>query len=308
LRTPLAIIRGTLAIMKRKLKDLGIPEFERQMGRMERQVLSLSSLESQVESIMMTGYTWQKRMISGFLQAALDLMEVQAEYTPEIRRAAQTIHKWLEKTFPTRQDKLERINIKQFGEHIFDYIRSKAKHEKRTLALDFNLDEAELLIPNQALIAIIEGLIRNAIEATPDHGLVKVTGQVKGSRYIFKVKDTGIGIPETDKELIFEGFYPVQETDDYSTRRPYSFNAGGKGIDLLRIRMFSELYGFRVSFESQRCPLLVSSDGKPGRDVELCQTCSAPEECAGKGGTEFVVDFPLADAFPSELLKAGEAV
>jgi GAF domain-containing protein len=307
LRTPLAIIRGTLAIMKRKLKELGVPEFERQMGRMERQVLSLSSLESQVESIMMTGYAWQKRMISGFLQAALDLMDVQAEYTPEIRRAAQIIHKWLEKTFPTRQDKLERINIQQFGEHIFDYIRSKAKNEKRTLALDFSLEEAELLIPNQVLIAVMEGLIRNAIEATPDHGLVKVTGQVKGNRYILKVKDTGIGIPETDKELIFEGFYPVQDTEDYSTRRPYSFNAGGKGIDLLRIRMFSELYGFRVSFESQRCPLLVSTDGKPGRDVELCQTCAKPEECTSKGGTEFVVDFPLADAFPSELLNAGEA-
>jgi GAF domain-containing protein len=303
LRTPLAIIRGTLAIMRRKFKELGLNNFERPLERMDRQVLSLSSLESQVESIMMTGYTWQKRMISGFLQAALDLMDVQAEYTPEIRRAAQIIRKWLEKTFPTRQDTLERIEIKQFGEHVFEYIRSKVKNEKRTLGLDFSLEDAELLIPNQVLIAVMEGLIRNAIEATPDHGIVTVTGRVRGDRYILRVKDTGIGIPDKDKALIFEGFYPVQETEDYSTGRPYSFNAGGKGVDLLRIRMFSELYGFRVSFESQRCPLLVSSDGKVARDVELCQSCSSPQDCNAQGGTEFVVDFPLADAFPAELLN-----
>ncbi len=100
----------------------------------------------------------------------------------------------------------------------------------------------------------MEGLIRNAIEATPDHGTVSVTGRLKGDRYVFTVKDSGIGIPDKDKELIFEGFYPVQETESYSSRRPYSFNAGGKGIDLLRIRMFSELYGFKLSFKSQRCP------------------------------------------------------
>jgi GAF domain-containing protein len=307
LRTPLAIIRGTLAIMRRKFKELGLEDFERPMDRMERQVLSLSSLESQVESIMMTGYTWEKRMISGFLQAALDLMDVQAEYTPEIKRAAQIIRKWLEKTFPTRQDILERINIKQFGEHVFEYIRSKVRNEKRKLTLDFSLEDAELLIPNQVLIAVMEGLIRNAIEATPDHGNVTVTGRVRGDRYVMRVRDTGIGIPDNDKALIFQGFYPVQETEDYSTGRPYSFNAGGKGVDLLRIRMFSELYGFRLSFESQRCPLLVPSPNKPARDVELCQTCADAGECSAQGGTEFVVDFPLADAFPLELLKTEKA-
>ena len=307
LRTPLAIIRGTIATMHKKLAEMGIKDFDRPMERMNRHVLSLNRLESQVESIIRTGYSWEKRMISGFLQAALDLMEVQTEYTPEIRRATKLIHKWLEKTFPTRRDELERINIQTFGEMILEYIRSKMTQEKRKLKLDFELEDAELLIPNQVLVAVMEGLIRNAIEATPDHGAVSVTGRVKGGRYIFAVKDTGIGIPDDAKEFIFEGFYPVQETEDYASRRPYSFNAGGKGMDLLRIRMFSELYGFKVSFTSRRCPLLVGSNGKPQRSVEFCQECQAPEECAHNSGSEFVIDFPLADTWAAELAKTGEA-
>ena len=51
----------------------------------------------------------------------------------------------------------------------------------------------------------------------------------------------------------------VQDTEDYSTGRPYSFNAGGKGVDLLRIRMFSEIYGFKLTFTSKRCPRLVDA-------------------------------------------------
>ncbi len=305
LRTPLAIIRGTLVTMEKRLNSMGLTDFDRALARMNRHVQSLNRLESQVESILMTGYSWERRYITGFLQAALDLMEVQTEWTPEIKRAASVIHKWLEKTFPTRQDEPERINVKAFGAKVFDYIRSKTEHEGRKVNLNFHLENhSELLIPGHVLHAIMEGLIRNAIEATPDHGIVSVTGRVKGDRYVFTVKDTGIGIPEKDKELIFEGFYPVQETDSYSSRRPYSFNAGGKGIDLLRIRMFSELYGFKLSFKSQRCPLLDDSGTRSPGDVGYCEHCNSLEDCANNSGSEFVVDFPLADGKkPSQQLN-----
>jgi len=296
LRTPLAIIRGTLATMERKLNDKGMKDFDRAIARMNRHVHSLNRLESQVESIIRTGYTWERRQITSFLQAALDLMEVQTEWTPEIKRATDVLHKWMTTTFPTRRDEPKRINIHEFGKSVHEYVLEKAEQENRTINLVFRLEEADLLMPDHVLQAIMEGLIRNAIEAVPDHGDVEVTGRVHGDRYLFTVRDTGIGIPEKDKELIFEGFYPVQETEDYSSGRPYSFNAGGKGIDLLRIRMFSEIYGFKLSFTSERCPhLLASNDSFPG-NVERCTHCKTLGDCANSGGSEFVVDFPLADS------------
>jgi GAF domain-containing protein len=308
LRTPLAIIRGTVINMQRKLQEQGINTFDRALDRMNRHLTSLNRLEAQVESIMMTGYSWEKRYISLFLEAALDLMEVQAEYTPEIRRASDIMHQWMEKTFPTRRDVPERIHIKQFSEPVFESIRQKAKEAGRNVMLDFNLDDnAELFMPGHVLSAIMEGLIRNAIEATPEHGLVLVTGYTKGDRYIFSVKDTGIGIPDKDKEFIFAGFYPVQETDDYSSGRQYSFNAGGKGIDLLRIRMFSELYGFRLSFKSQRCPHLDSGGCEVWpADTLQCPHCRSAADCAAFGGSEFLVDFPLADSKAAQELLASE--
>lgn len=307
LRTPLAIIRGTLATMERKMADRNITDFERPIARMRRHVEGLNRLEAQVESIMMTGYSWERRMITEFLQAALDLMEVQTERTPTIGQAASVIHQWLEKTFPTRQDELERINIKEFGDNVLEYVTLQMAHENRDLVLDFGLDDAELLIPSHVLQAVMEGLIRNAIEATPDKGLVEVTGRLQGQHYVFKVRDTGRGIPDKDRELIFEGFYPVQDTENYCSRRPYSFNAGGKGIDLLRIRMFSELYGFKLSFKTTRCPLLSAAESRPGGDADICETCTPPKKCLTDGGSEFVVDFVIADAMKGTELESKRA-
>ncbi len=296
LRTPLAILRGTLITMEKRLVEKGITGFDNAIARMNRHVQSLNRLESQVESIMMTGYSWEKRYITGFLQSALDLMEVQTEFTPEIKRAAQMIHKWLEKTFPTRNDELDLIQMDEFGKNIETFVKEKAIYENRRVEVNFDMDKGNVLIPEHVLKAIEEGLIRNAIEATPDGGRVDVTGKIRGNRYIFKVKDTGIGIPEKDQEFIFQGFYPVQDTEAYSSGRPYSFNAGGKGIDLLRIRMFSELYGFRLYFISKRCPYL--EDGAmvlPG-NIETCEHCRTLQDCAEKGGSEFTVEFQLAES------------
>ncbi len=294
LRTPLAIIGGTLINMEKKLLEKGISDFDNALARINRHLQSLSRLESQVESIVMTGYSWEKRYITGFLQSALDLMDVQSEWTPEIKNAAAVIHKWLEKTFPTRHDRLDLIDIQKFGLSMGKLIQEKADEQMRKVSLNFDMESGKLLIPTHVLQAIMEGLVRNAIEATPDGGWVDVTGRTRGGRYLLKVKDTGVGIPDKDKELIFEGFYPVQDTENYASRRPYSFNAGGKGIDLLRIKMFSELYGFRLSFSSKRCPYLMEQGVESSDVVESCSNCRNSSDCPENGGSEFVVDFALA--------------
>jgi len=308
LRTPLAIIRGSLATMEKRLSEMNVKGFDRAIARMNRHVQSLNRLEAQVESIMMTGYSWERRLITRFLESALTLMDVQADRTPEIGEAVRTIRKWVEKTFPTRQDEPERINIKEFSREVFEYVESKMEHEGRRLNLNVAMqNESEILIPGHVLQAVMEGLVRNAIEATPDDGTVKVTGRNQGDRYIFRVKDTGIGIPEESRDLILDGFYPVQDTESYSSGRPYSFNAGGKGIDLLRIRMFSEIYGFKLSFTSRRCEHLNRSMVQWPGQVAHCPHCESTEDCANSGGSEFVVDFPLADSHSHQAVPEQQA-
>ena len=302
LRTPLAIIRGSLVNMRKKLNDMGIADFERSMERMERHIQSLNRLEAQVESIMMTGYAWERRQIAGFLKAALDLMEVQTEYTPEIQRATSIIATWLEKTFPTRRDELERIRIKDFGDKVFELIKGKAAEIGRKVRVDFRLNNtAELLIPSHVLQAVIEGLIRNAIEATPDHGLVKVTGGLqgdKGDRYIITVKDTGIGIPEKIRNAYSKASIPFKIPRAMRANVHTRLTQAGRVLICSGLGCFQKLYHFNLSFTSSRCPYIKAAGDSWTGDAGFCEECEGLKECPHGGGSEFVVDFPLAHVSP----------
>jgi light-regulated signal transduction histidine kinase (bacteriophytochrome) len=152
-----------------------------------------------------------------------------------------------------------------------------------------------ILMPPEVLHKVVDGLIRNAVENTPDEGKIEVGVQKKGQGALLIVRDYGVGIPEEAQKRIFEGFFTTRDTLAYSSKRPFDFNAGGKGADLLRMKIFSERYHFQIHMASTRCKHLPEeSDVCPGR-ISQCPLCSKIEDCHQSGGTIFTVYFPSAD-------------
>jgi hypothetical protein len=97
-----------------------------------------------------------------------------------------------------------------------------------------------------------------------------------------------------NQSRIFEGFYATQETLDYSSKKPFDFNAGGKGVDLLRMKIFSERYDFKIEMKSSRCPQ-IPKDGDicPGR-ISACPLCKQGKGCHLSPATTFTIFFPPA--------------
>jgi light-regulated signal transduction histidine kinase (bacteriophytochrome) len=149
-----------------------------------------------------------------------------------------------------------------------------------------------ITMPTEVLTKVIQGLVKNAVENTPDEGNVRVLVTSAGKSAALEVRDFGVGILPDHQIRIFEGFYPTQKTDAYSSKQPFDFNAGGKGADLLRMKIFSERFGFTLAFKSQRCRYLPSSaDVCPG-EIARCADCRRPEDCFNSGGSSFKVIFP----------------
>jgi signal transduction histidine kinase len=139
---------------------------------------------------------------------------------------------------------------------------------------------------------ILVGLLKNAVENTPDEGTIRILSEQKDDRFFLKVRDFGIGITEENQKSIFDGLFHTQETDLYTSRKPYDFNAGGKGLDLLKMKLYGRRFGFDISVESRRCVHL-PTDGNvcPGR-ISACPHCQGPEDCLSYGESTFCVSFP----------------
>jgi PAS domain S-box-containing protein len=152
-----------------------------------------------------------------------------------------------------------------------------------------DLDEA-FIDPN-VYRKVLRTLLKNAIENTPDQGQVVVTLEKVPLGVILKVADQGVGISEADRPFVFEAFHHTQKTYQYSTRNPYDFDAGGKGLELMRLKMLAEEGCFDLWFESQRCQYIGAGEGScPGR-ISSCEHVADKRLCAESGGTTFHVLF-----------------
>jgi signal transduction histidine kinase len=151
--------------------------------------------------------------------------------------------------------------------------------------------EGSVCMPGDHFAKIVDGLIRNGVENTPDGGEIVVSVSEKGTGAMLAIHDFGVGIPEAFQQRIFEGLFPVQEPTAYSTGKPFDFNAGGKGLDLLRIRIFSEKYGFSIRLSSRYCPHAAArAEGCPGA-VSRCEACTSPEDCRSSSDTRVELIF-----------------
>jgi two-component system, OmpR family, phosphate regulon sensor histidine kinase PhoR len=89
---------------------------------------------------------------------------------------------------------------------------------------------------------VLQNLLDNALQYTPPGGKIEVQARANGHDVIFTVTDTGIGIPESDLERVFERFYRVD------TAR--SREAGGTGLGLAIARHIVDAHGGRIWVES----------------------------------------------------------
>ncbi len=101
---------------------------------------------------------------------------------------------------------------------------------------------ATLMVSDRRKISKMLGaLLSNAYKFTPA-GEVKLSVEVRDDRVVYRVQDTGIGIPEEMRALVFEEF---RQVDGSSTRR-----YGGSGLGLSLAQRLARLLGGQIQVES----------------------------------------------------------
>ncbi len=116
---------------------------------------------------------------------------------------------------------------------------------QKRLTYQVDVPDQPLLIRGntEAVSLIVNNLLHNAINHTPEGGSVSLTLAAERDVARVDVIDTGVGIPPEHQERIFERFYRV----DPSRAR----SAGGAGLGLSIVKHLAQVLSARLDLESE---------------------------------------------------------
>jgi signal transduction histidine kinase len=292
LATPLALISATLAKISNSLSQAKITGIERSVIIAQRNLHRLMRLQEEIDNIINERSVEEQAKIHQLVEDALHFIEYQKGMPRgEFSEVLKLISDYMESIYKVDEERAEKLSVEDFLQGVCDETRKAMGQREVEIVKDF--DKGVTIIAHRsALEKVCSGILRNAIENTPDQGRIEVTAKIEGDQMVISFRDFGTGITAENQRLVFTGFFHTQDTSHYSTKAPYDFNAGGSGADLLRAKVFSERYGFAIDFESTRCSYIPEDiDECPGR-ISFCKFIDDKSDCL-VSGTVFTLKIPL---------------
>lgn len=142
---------------------------------------------------------------------------------------------------------VEKLNIEEYD--LIEEIKTIVKRYeivKETENYKFELD-----LPERAIIEadrskinqVIYNLVNNAIEHTGDDLVVKIGVKKEKDKYLVTITDTGKGIAEEDKKLVWNKYY--------KTDKRHKRNVVGSGIGLTIVKGVLESHNFEYGIDSK---------------------------------------------------------
>jgi len=139
---------------------------------------------------------------------------------------------------------IKETNINEKMEFTYNFFKPEVKFKGLQFLIKNSLSSKESIIKtdNEKVYGILTNLIKNAIKFTYE-GSIEFGCEKKGEYLEFFVKDTGVGIPRKQKELIFERFRQGNE----SHNRGYE----GSGLGLSIAKSYIKMLGGEIWVESE---------------------------------------------------------
>jgi signal transduction histidine kinase len=130
-----------------------------------------------------------------------------------------------------------------------DMVRSLSEEKNIDLLCQVEPDLPPMFQDQNKIQQVLINLLSNAIKFTPEGGRITVAArQTDSHRLVLSVADTGIGVAEEDRDIIFEKFRQSSKTvGEGNLTREYS----GTGLGLSIVKELCKLLGGEITFESE---------------------------------------------------------
>ena len=294
LKTPVAVLSASLGLLHKRISKSQGKDLGQILDRAQRNLQRILDMQYEIEDILREKDFRSYTLLSNLLDACTDELEALAIEEFGNTAVIQNIRCRIEEIFGPKHSSAREIRLDRFVKEQIETLQPRFSHRRCELVTQIR-KTPPIFIPPDVLSKVVEGLIRNAVENTPDGGRIEMTVQNRPEGPEFRVKDFGVGITPENQRLLFENYFTTADTMLYASKNPYDFNAGGKGFDLLRMKIFSERYKFNIHMVSDRCRVIPGdADLCPG-NIDKCRHCKTMGDCIQSGGTTMIVQFPNPD-------------
>ena len=294
LGTPLSIIEGALGRISKAIQRADLSKIEEWVERAGRNVRRLKDLKEKIDDILKGSAVEERDKVLHFIETALWMLEELKDEPLKNKAEAirEKIVEQLDSLYRMEDHQTESIQLDTFLEEVHTDATKLMKQRQIEIVEVFERGIC-VELNRRVLKKVCDGFLRNAIENTPDEGKIEITLKSGDRTARIDFHDFGIGITSENEKLIFGGFFHTQDTLYYASKKPYLFNAGGSGSDLLRAKVLSERFNFSVDFTSHRCRHLpTDKDQCPGK-ISSCTFIGKREDCLSSGGSTFSLVLPL---------------
>jgi PAS domain S-box-containing protein len=117
------------------------------------------------------------------------------------------------------------------------------KMRKVSLSVDIPEEIPPVNIDKEKMELAVTNLFENAAKYTPEGGGIHITLEKHETEVVFKIKDTGVGIPESEHERIFTKFFRGDNVIKMETE--------GSGLGLYTTRNIIDAHRGKIWFESK---------------------------------------------------------
>jgi PAS domain S-box-containing protein len=140
---------------------------------------------------------------------------------------------------------LSQTNLREMLHYLDDFFQPQAKKNGNELTVLCNLPDDKVFVntDKEKIYAILTNLIKNAIKFTKN-GKIEVGCSMRENTIDFYVKDTGIGVPPEQIDLIFERF------QQSSTSKKGAFEGTGLGLSISKA--YTDLLGGEIWVENNK--------------------------------------------------------
>ncbi len=170
----------------------------------------------------------------------LELIEVSAQSHAEFLDNMLTLARFDEGQIPVNKTKVD-------PEHFFEKLKENHQVYLKTKNISFNTESMlnngdAIYCDKDKMMAVMNNLVQNSLKFTKEGGEISVKIDKNNQNYLISVIDNGIGIPDNQKKNLFDAF---------SNSNKGTKNELGSGLGLWIVKVFTELNGGNISFESE---------------------------------------------------------